>query len=844
MKRIFKFIGGTLLVLLLLAFLTVQLFGDKLGEGVINGLNENLNTEITVGKVEISLLRAFPSLSVDLTDFTMQGSDGSPLLEAKRLSCQISLSSIFGKTRIKTIVISDGALQINVDQDGNTNYHLLEYQPIDVQLNNQDQEAAAFAIDDARLENVELIYQNKQLGLDAMALLYDANFQGDFGKEIYDLATQVNAEIRFIDNGDQRLLPGQSLRIGANSLVNNAEQSYEFKELYLGIGGLNLSADGRMQQVSDGWDTDLKLECEEGTLTDLIRLIPEEYQGVLSELRSNGKFSLSGKITERWTEAKQPKLDFKVAFIEGKLSSARMDLAAKDISFIGQFSNGDRRIPSTSSFNIEKLSGQFGRDPFDLSLRLENFDQPTIAFGANGSFPLEALPGLLPEGLVVSGDGRVLINDLRLSGKVADMMDVRRMGRVRSGGSLAFEDAQLEINARELEFPSGRLILRDNELEIDNFHLLAPGNDITFIGQATNLIPVLFADSLNTQDAELIFRTLMKAEKLDIDELLALAGPTEEEIEHAENAGKTDSLARKSIARRAQITDLLNGTFDADVKGWNYGEMEGKNFRGQLTFSPKKLNIKGQSDAMDGQFRLEGEMYFVESPRLEARITSEQVDVKEFFRQGENFGQEVLVSDNLTGKMDSRIFVRAYFDQSGALDYNRLLVLAGLNIKEGELSDFGMLENFSAALKEKDLSRVRFSNLENYLEISNNTVYIPTMFIQSSAMNLTVSGVHTFSHVMDYNIKVNAGQVLANKIARHDDNLEVLPAKQRGFFNLYYSVTGNLENYQYETNKRKVKAAFEQSERQRDRIRNELERQFKEVIELVEEPQDWRDIQE
>jgi hypothetical protein len=245
---------------------------------------------------------------------------------------------------------------------------------------------------------------------------------------------------------------------------------------------------------------------------------------------------------------------------------------------------------------------------------------------------------------------------------------------------------------------------------------------------------------------------------------------------------------------------------------------------------------------MDGQFRLEGEMYFVESPRLEARIIGEQVDVKEFFRQGENFGQEVLVADNLKGKMDSRIFVRAYFDQSGGLDYNRLLVLAGLGIKEGELKDFEMLESFSAVLKEKDLSHVRFSNLENYLEISDNTVYIPTMFIQSSAMNMTVSGSHTFSHVMDYNIKVNVGQVLANKIARHDDNLEVLPARRRGFFNLYYSITGNLENYQYTTDKRKVKSAFDRNNRKRDRIRNELERQFKEVIQLVEEPQDWRDI--
>lgn len=846
MKRILKIAGFGLLSLLLLSFLTIQLFGSKISRSVISGLNESLNTEISVEEVNVSMLRSFPNISVDLTTFTMLGSDGTPLLEADRLSCLISLSSLFGKARIKTIEISDGALQVFVDVDGNTNYQLLEYTPVD-ELNAATEttgETAAFAIDDARLENVEFIYENEQLGTAASALIYDANFQGDFGTEIYDMATQANAEIRFIDNGDLRLLAGQSLRIGANSRVNNKDQSYEYRELYLGIGGLNLRAEGRMQQIEAGWDMDLRLTSEESTLTDLLRLVPESYLGVLQELRSRGKFSLSGEISKQWTEKQQPQMDFRVTFSDGRISSSRMDVTAKDLAFVGEFSNGSQRLPRSSSFKIEKLSGSFGRDPFELQLQVDNFDDPTIAFGANGSFPLKALPGLLPEGIVDQGDGRIQINGLSLSGRYEDMLRPRRMARVKSGGSLAFEDAELEVNERQLAFPSGQLILRNNELEVDNFRFQAPGNDITFIGQATNFIPVLFADSLNTQDAELVFRALLQAEELDIDELLALAGPTEEEIEVAEASGKSDSLARKSVARRAQITDLLRGQFEANIKAWKYGEIEGKDFIGDLNFTPQRLNLRGQTRAMDGAFQLEGDMAFVENPRLEARLIADDVDINAFFEQSNNFGQEVLVADNLIGRLNSKIYIRAYFDDAGVLDYNRLLVQAGIGITDGELNNFSMLETFGSVLKAKDLERIRFSNLENYLEIRDQAVFIPAMFIQSSAMNMTVSGSHSFSHVMDYNIKVNAGQVLANKIARHDDELELLPARRRGFFNLYYSVTGNLENYLVETNKRKVKSAFEHSDNRKMIIQNDLEKHFNEVIRLVEEPQDWRDIPE
>ncbi|MEL6142583.1 MAG: hypothetical protein AAFU67_13300, partial [Bacteroidota bacterium] len=612
-----KILGFIFLGILLLSFLTIQLFGGRISRGVITGLNESMNTEIKIQDVNVSLLRSFPNLSVNLTKFTMLGSDGTPLLEADRVSCLISLASLFGKTRIKTIVVSDGALQVYVDVDGNTNYQLLEYKPVDVQMAEKENnnETVAFAIDDARLENVELIYQNDQLKLAAAAFIYDANFRGDFGTEVYDMATQTNAEIRFLDNGDQRLLAGESLRVGANSKVNNQTQTYEYRELSLGIGGLNLKASGSMQQLTDGIEMDLALESEESTLTDLLRLIPSEQLGVLEELRSTGKFSLAGRISEKWTEARQPRMDFQLSFNNGRLSSKRMDVAAKDLSFVGKFSNGQLRLPRTSVFDIEQLNGNFGRHPFSLSLRVENFDDPIIALGADGAIPLEAIPGLLPEGTVDEGDGLVRINELRVSGRYENMLSPRLMARVRAGGNLAFDDAELVINDRQIDFPEGRLIFRDNELELDNFRLQAPGNDISFSGRAINFIPVIFADSLNTQDAQLEFRALLQAEEIDIDELLAFAGPTEEEIQAADTEIEQEQLAKKSVARRAQITDLLNGQFDADVKEWSYGEIEGENFRGQLTFKPQELDIRGQTDAMDGSFQIEGEMYFVESPR-------------------------------------------------------------------------------------------------------------------------------------------------------------------------------------------------------------------------------------
>ncbi|MEL7163186.1 MAG: hypothetical protein AAFN92_20670, partial [Bacteroidota bacterium] len=403
------------------------------------------------------------------------------------------------------------------------------------------------------------------------------------------------------------------------------------------------------------------------------------------------------------------------------------------------------------------------------------------------------LPAVLGEGPITEGYGLVRIEGLRVRGRYEDMLRPRTIAKVTAAGRLTFEDGELTVNERELAFPSGTLELRNNELELTDFAFSGPGTEISFTGRATNLIPVLFADSLNTQDAELNFDARLTGESVDIDELLSLAGPTEEEQEIAEAAGTTDSLRAKTMVRRAQVTDLLRGRFDADVEEWNYGEIEGENFRGQLIFTPKQLDVRGITEAMDGELKLDGEVYFQELQRVEGRISGKSIDVQQFFAQSENFGQEVLTADNLEGQMDARLFIQAYFDEKGAMDYEKLRVLAGIGIEDGELRGFEMLENFAFALKAGDLERVRFTKLQNFFEIVDETIYIPTMFIQSSALNLEISGNHTFNNYLSYFVKVNAGQAIKNKISRHDKDLEILPARRNGFFNLYYTIRGPLE---------------------------------------------------
>jgi hypothetical protein len=89
-----------------------------------------------------------------------------------------------------------------------------------------------------------------------------------------------------------------------------------------------------------------------------------------------------------------------------------------------------------------------------------------------------------------------------------------------------------------------------------------------------------------------------------------------------------------------------------------------------------------------------------------------------------------------------------------------------VNINNGELLEFEPLMEMSDYISVNELKRIKFSNLENQIEIKNNKIEIPFMEIYSSALDMAGSGSHTFDNEMDYEFKILLNEILGNKFKR------------------------------------------------------------------------------
>ena len=839
MKKALKRILIILLVLVLLiagslALMTTAL-QDEVGGAIIAEINKQITSELTVEKVELTVFSSFPNASADLRGVLLMDNRDGVLLEADKLAFRMSLLSLLGKKiLIKSIAAQNGALTIELDRRGNPNYGI--FRPSD----DKDPSDRIIDLESATFRNIDLIYSDESKNTVLYALLRNASFAGAFSTEKFSLNSRADIISRFAEKDGLRYLAGKSIRYDARVAVNLREKEYTMENVVLEIEANRFTVDGKVEIWKDGPYFDLRLDADQGSVASVIQFLPETYQAALGDFRSSGKFFFNTAIKGLYSPRLDPGVQAEFRLEDGRIESPRLSNPLQDVSFSAKFNNGKFRDRQGAVFAIEDFKGYFNRELMELKLRVENLEDPLIDFQFDGVVPMNSVYGLFGNPGISGGAGEVEIKNLSVAGLYEDMLTPSRIGRVKIGGELEFAAAALVINGEQMMLDRGSIKLEDNLLTFSDIKLDGAGSDILLEGTAFNVLPALFADSLNTSEAALEFRARLQSANLDINRLLALTAVTAD----SNKVGREtfDSLKVEQNLYRERISRLLEGAFDARIARFNYGKIEGANFSGKLELAGNELLILGAADAMQGAFDLDGKITLEGKPYLRARLKAKNVDITEFFRQCDDFGQTMLQSKHIKGRLDAQFAIYAYWDETGAFLDDQLRVLGDINISNGELNRFEMLENFSTFVNMNDLRQIRFNRLQNYLSVRGRTLTLPAMFIQSNALNLTVSGEHSFDNQFRYNVKVNAGQVLADRLKSHDAGLAPKKAKQNGWFNLYYTIFGDTGNYQYRSDRRQVRADLEQSLERRRAIESALASEFG-AFSSVREPEGWGDAE-
>ncbi len=265
------------------------------------------------------------------------------------------------------------------------------------------------------------------------------------------------------------------------------------------------------------------------------------------------------------------------------------------------------------------------------------------------------------------------------------------------------------------------------------------------------------------------------------------------------------------------IFDLpfTNMAFDFDIKHLKYHRYEIEDFylksrmkrNHYIYIDTMSLGAASGNIWVNGYFNGSNpdDIYF--SPKM----TVENVDLDKLLFKFENFGQDHLVSENLSGQLSGRLSGRVHMHADMVPIINDSEIQLKLEVVNGKLRNYEAFETLSDYFKDKNLQLVLFDTLRNELDLDKGTMTISRMDINSTLGYIEISGKQDMDLNMEYYLRIPlklvtkaAAQKLFKKRKEIDptqvDEIQYIDSTKRiRFLNL--KITGTPDDYKISVDK-------------------------------------------
>jgi hypothetical protein len=290
-----------------------------------------------------------------------------------------------------------------------------------------------------------------------------------------------------------------------------------------------------------------------------------------------------------------------------------------------------------------------------------------------------------------------------------------------------------------------------------------------------NLIPYLLIknEKLNAQIS-------YQSNQLDINNFAAFSSPSKDTLQAG--FALPDNI---TIEANVSANKLMYNLFTAqDVKA-------------RLFWREKIIAVEDFSaQTMEGSIQLDGQIENAPDGRflITASSNLKGISITRLFKECNDFGQKEITQKHLKGKLSGEINFVGVWGNNFTCDLNKLYVLSKIKISNGELVNYEPLNALGKYIDVNELRNLKFADLDNTIEIKNKTIFIPQFDVKNNALNMTLSGSHTFANVVDYKMKIKLGELLKNKRKKSSNEFnEEEPTADRGV-NLYMSMKGPIDN--------------------------------------------------
>lgn len=750
-KRWFKFLKwfvGIFLGLILLISGGLYFFKDDIINALIGEVNKKLQTRVQVQKVDLTFWATFPELSVNFDEVFIQDTilgrfPTDTLFYSKEIQLRINPMDVWNEEyRLKSVNISSGTFRMRINENGLNNYSILEAKKDSLpgQEFNVD-------LEKIQISGLKFSYENEQINQFYSVEVRDMSVSGALSNSSFTASTKSDMTIQRAQSGEVNLVRNKKALVDVSIAVNQDSNSVIFPESNVSIAGLPFVFSGEVYPEKYNFS----LQGKQIKLQDVANNLAIGQTNTIKQFLGSGNLLFDLKIDQEKVKHQRPNIACSFSIENGSLREPSTKVSLKKIQLEGRYRNGQRK--KDELLDLSQLSFVSSVGAFAGNLKISNFIEPLFQGKVKGSIELPLLHAFFQLPKVETMTGQVDVNSnfkLQSTQSKSGRNDVEVK---RCTGNLSIQNASFSLtnDSRNFKNINGDFYLRNDKAGFKSLEFLLGKSQVNLSGVFQNIIPFLRGQG-----------TLFADVKLDSD--LLRTQDFESKIQTS-NGKKIEVVGPKTYV----LPENMDGKAQINVRQVQVGVHNFNKVKGKLRLSKRLVDLQ-LIRFEHAQAPVSGSLKIAEvSPEylnLSGKMSTRNTNIQSIMKEWNGFEQTVILPKNIEGKTDLSVDLKAPISLEKGMINSGVKAKVGVTLKNGRLKNVALFQEVAESAKKSSaklllgkknidyiadkLQDLTFKTLKNTFTIDKGVVTMPKMNIESSALNLTVSGTHTFENKIDY----------------------------------------------------------------------------------------------
>ncbi|MFP9100101.1 AsmA-like C-terminal region-containing protein [Flavobacterium sp. RHBU_24] len=709
---------------------------------ITSSLNENISGSITIGAMETTFLRGFPSVSLRLTDVVVRDSlfdsHKHTLLKAGYLDVAVNAFALLrGTVEIKKITIANAAADIFTDANGYTNTSVFR--------NKKKTPAGEDANDGGlpelrklELDKVSLTANNVKTGK-----LYNFEVHSLFATIDYknngwqaDISLGALAKSMAFNTARGSFIKDQEIDGRFDITYNDSRGALDFKKMPLIIGGDKFTV-GATLYTGNSSKFEISIENPDILWKDAANLLSPNITQKLMMFDIKQPISVACGIKGDFNDKGDPLIEVAAGIKKNTLITpgGTVDGCSFNGSFTNRYNKQGEISDENSAITLTDFRGSYNGVPFTLGkAMILNLDKPIATGDFASSFIIEKLKNFVDDDLLTFSKGTAVA---KLNFK-ADVVNFK-LAKPFVEGSITVKDADITYVPRKLRFNNISVALNftKDDLNISRIVLKTDKSIVNMNGHVGNFLNLYYSDP-----EKIVLEWQIYSPKLYLEEYISFLQTrkeTQKKIQQNKKGNFTDDMSllfeKSSVDMKLKVDNVYYKKFHATNATANVLLTE----QGNIVLKNAGLHHEG------GQLSINGSVYTGGSTKYNLLADVKSVNVSRFLDSFENFGMQSLTGRQLKGIFSATADVSGILTEEGNLLPKSINGNVTFTLKKARLINFEPIVSVGKfAFPFRDVKNIEFDNLKGHFDIKGEKITVAPMQINSSLINMDVEGTYSF----------------------------------------------------------------------------------------------------